>query len=319
MGDFSQELLAWYADHKRNLPFRENRDPYRIWVSEIMAQQTRIEAMTDYFNRFMVQFPDVQALAAADDDALRKAWQGLGYYNRAANLKKAAQIVAARGFPQEKAELEKLPGIGPYTAGAIASIAFGKRAAAIDGNVLRVYARIHDIHEDVARAKTKKAVEALVLEDMRKPYGDFTQALMELGALVCIPGTPRCSICPVKAYCQSENPALLPILPEKKKKQEEEKVFVVYTDGKRIHMEKRPDKGLLAGLYGFPEGEGRGIFLGSYDHVFTHKIWHVQGWLVHQTAAPMYAPEEIDGHMAIPSAFLPLYQRACKYLSEHSY
>lgn len=315
MSGFSKELLDWYGVHKRELPFRKNKDPYRIWVSEIMAQQTRIEAMTAYFDRFMAQFPTIHDLAMADEDALRKAWQGLGYYSRAKNLKKAAMIIDKAGFPETKEALMELPGIGPYTAGAIASIAFGKRAAAIDGNVLRVYARVHDIHEDVTKAPVKRKIEELVLADMEAPYGDFTQALMELGALVCIPGSPRCSLCPVKQYCKTTDADVLPILPPKKPKQEETKVFCVYTDGVRMHVEKRPEKGLLAGLYGFPEGEREGILLCRYDHVFTHKVWHVEGRLVMENVQPMYETGEIESSMAIPSAFAPLYEQAKKYLN----
>lgn len=321
---FARPLMDWYQAHHRDLPFRRDREPYHIWVSEIMAQQTRIEAMVQYYDRFMTLFPTVQDLAAADEDTLHRAWQGLGYYSRVRNLQKAAQIVAREGMPRSKKELQTLPGIGPYTAGAIASISFGEKAAAVDGNVLRVFARLYDIREDVTKPAVKREIEARVLDAMIEPYGEFNQAIMELGALVCTPGTPDCAGCPVNQWCLAKDPASLPVLPEKKRKTEEEKTFLIYTDGYRMHLEKRPAKGLLAGLYGFPEGEvskdTTGIHpLPRYDHVFTHKIWHISGWLVpveQGAMAQMYTPEEIEAGMAVPTAFQPLYKAACRLLAE---
>ena len=320
---FARPLMDWYQAHHRDLPFRRDREPYHIWVSEIMAQQTRIEAMVQYYDRFMTLFPTVQDLAAADEDTLHRAWQGLGYYSRVRNLQKAAQIVAREGMPRSKKELQTLPGIGPYTAGAIASISFGEKAAAVDGNVLRVFARLYDIREDVTKPAVKREIEARVLDAMIEPYGEFNQAIMELGALVCTPGTPDCAGCPVNQWCLAKDPASLPVLPEKKRKTEEEKTFLIYTDGYRMHLEKRPAKGLLAGLYGFPEGEvskdTTGIHpLPRYDHVFTHKIWHISGWLVpveQGAMAQMYTPEEIEAGMAVPTAFQPLYKAACRLLA----
>lgn len=321
---FARPLMDWYQAHHRDLPFRRDREPYHIWVSEIMAQQTRIEAMVQYYDRFMTLFPTVQDLAAADEDTLHRAWQGLGYYSRVRNLQKAAQIVAREGMPRSKKELQTLPGIGPYTAGAIASISFGEKAAAVDGNVLRVFARLYDIREDVTKPAVKREIEARVLDAMIEPYGEFNQAIMELGALVCTPGTPDCAGCPVNQWCLAKDPASLPVLPEKKRKTEEEKTFLIYTDGYRMHLEKRPAKGLLAGLYGFPEGEASKDTTGlhplpGYDHVFTHKIWHISGWLVpvdEGTLPEMYTPEEIEAVMAVPTAFQPLYKAACSLLAE---
>lgn len=320
---YSQALLDWYFENRRDLPFRRNRDPYRIWVSEIMAQQTRIDAMIPYFERFMTLFPDIPSLADADEDQLHKAWEGLGYYSRVRNLQKTARIVRETGLPESREELLKLPGIGPYTAGAIASISFGQKAAAVDGNVLRVYARLHDIHEDVMKPAVRRRVESLVLEAMIEPYGDFTQALMELGALVCIPGTPRCELCPIRAWCQAKDPAMLPVLPAKKKKQEEIHVFCLYTDGQGIRLVRRPSRGLLAGLYGFPEEEPpeglRRIRLEGYDHVFTHRVWHIQGWLVFTEEPEGLIPvETIDRDCAIPTAFAGLYRQARQILAEEN-
>lgn len=314
-------LLDWYQGSHRDLLFRQDRQPYHIWVSEIMAQQTRIEAMIPYYERFMKQFPTVQDLAAADEDTLHKAWQGLGYYARARNLQKAARILTETGFPETKEELMKLPGIGPYTAGAIASISFEQKAAAVDGNVLRVFSRLYDIQEDVMRPAVKRQIEKLVLDAMIRPYGDFTQALMELGALICTPGTPDCGSCPVNRWCRAGDPASLPVLPEKKPKKEEKKAFLVYCDGSRIHLEKRPASGLLAGLYGFPEGcpGPDAQLLAEYEHAFTHRIWHVQGWLV--PVAPdslpdMHTPEEIEASYAVPTAFATLYRKAAVWLQK---
>lgn len=322
-----EALLDWYRKNRRDLPFRRDRDPYHIWVSEIMAQQTRIEAMVPYYERFMTLFPTIRALAEADEDTLHKAWQGLGYYSRVRNLQKTARLTAAAGLPETKEELEKLPGIGPYTAGAIASIAFGQRAAAVDGNVLRVFSRLYDIRKDVMKPQTKRLIEQLVLQAMRKPYGDFTQALMELGALVCTPGMPDCSSCPVKPWCRALEPWTLPVLPEKKKKTEETKRFVLYTDGRRLYLEKRPARGLLAGLYGFPElepdmeaaAERSGLKLKGYDHVFTHRIWHIEGVMLPAEvdfSGEMHTLEEIEADFAIPTAFQPLYRQAAAILRD---
>ena len=199
---FPGALLAWYDQHRRSLPWRDEVSPYRTWVSEIMLQQTRVAAVLPYFHRFMEAFPTVEALAAAPEEKLMKLWEGLGYYSRARNLQKAAKIVASQGrFPDTYAGLLALPGVGDYTASAIASAAFGRREAAVDGNVLRVVMRLLDCREDIAEPKVKAAVRALVQERMPEKAEDirvFNQAMMELGATVCLPnGEPKCESCPV--------------------------------------------------------------------------------------------------------------------------
>ena len=279
-------LLDWYARNARHLPWRETKDPYRIWISEIMLQQTRVEAVKGYYARFMEALPDVAALAACPEDRLLKLWEGLGYYSRARNLKKAAEQIMESydgKLPADHAALLKLPGIGPYTAGAIASIAFGIPVPAVDGNVLRVRARVFGDDGDIAEQAVKKDAEKELLAFMQACYlngscntdntenpcdispklqtnahapGAFNQALMDLGATVCLPnGTPHCDICPWKDVCTAYKDDRIDALPVKKKKAprriEKRTVFLIM-DGERVVLQKRPAKGLLAGLYELP-------------------------------------------------------------------
>jgi len=290
--EIARELLAWYDKNRRNLPWRENTDPYRVWVSEIMLQQTRVEAARGYFIAFLERFPDVKALAGVDLEAVYKAWEGLGYYSRARRLWEAAQTVAKAGaFPQNYGEWIELPGVGAYTAAAIASICFGERALAVDGNVTRVVMRWRGMRDFATSPSAKRAVlEAgqVFLTDGRP--GDGNQALMELGATVCIPGAPRCALCPLQASCVGfarGDAAGLPIVPPKKGKSVEQMRVVVAVREGRVLVRVRPDKGLLAGQWEFPHGldEDAVRKLGlselreipSYRHVFTHKIWEMTG------------------------------------------
>lgn len=257
-------LLFWFDRHARILPWREEPTPYRVWISEIMLQQTRVEAVKPYFERFLQAFPDIEALAAAEEDRLLKMWEGLGYYNRVRNLQKAAQEILNRfggQMPGDYEELQTLPGIGSYTAGAVSSIAFGRKAPAVDGNVLRVISRVTASRRDIAEAATKKQMETLLLTVMPedKP-GEFNQALMEVGATVCIPrGEPLCGECPFSSLCLGYRHGLTGEIPVKKaakaRRIEERTVFLVY-DGERVLVRKRPAKGLLAGLYEFPNEIG---------------------------------------------------------------
>ena len=251
-------LLAWYDKEKRDLAWRKNSDPYRVWVSEIMLQQTRVEAVKEYYDRFMRELPTVEALAEADEDKLLKLWEGLGYYSRARNLQKAAKEVVARGgFSSEPKELQKLPGIGGYTAGAIASIAFGKRAPAVDGNVFRVMSRLTENPTVISEPKYKAYLE----EKLKEIYpeegvrcSDFTQSLMELGALVCKPLSPLCGVCPLSELCRARKngtQADFPVLPEKKEKRKEEIFVFLLVDNEGVYIERRKT-GLLKGMYGFP-------------------------------------------------------------------
>lgn len=300
-------LLDWYDVHKRTLPWRDTNDPYAVWISEIMLQQTRVETVLAYFPRFMALFPTVRALAEAPEQTLLKAWEGLGYYSRARNLQKAAkQVMDAFGgrLPRTAEELRALPGIGPYTAGAIASIAFGEKAPAIDGNVMRVVSRLTGIREDIsipgiARHLAQEAA-ALVPED--RP-GDFNQAMMDLGATVCLPGTPACDQCPLSGCCDAYAAGDAELLPIKMKARAPRQIAMgvgLVTSGGRILVAQRQEK-LLGGLFVFvlnekddtPAAMGKKLkalglsarFQGDIataNHVFTHQVWNMR--LMHFTA-----------------------------------
>lgn len=323
-------LLQWYGENARVLPWRSSPDPYRVLVSETMLQQTRVTAVLAYFERFMEQLPTVEALAAAEEDRLLKLWQGLGYYNRARNLQKAAkQIVSDFGgrFPDTPEALLSLAGVGEYTAGAIASIAFGIPVPAVDGNVLRVIARLIGSDLDIAKPAAKRQFKDRILAVMPKNSpGDFNQALMELGATVCLPsGAPQCGRCPAQTFCRAhleERTAELPVRsPKPARRVEERTVYLIFHEGKAA-LRRRPEKGLLAGLWEYPNepaGEdplaGWGICpretqrAGSGKHIFTHMEWHMTGQAV--TADSDALPpgwvwadrRELGQVYALPSAF----------------
>lgn len=300
-------LLAWYDSGRRILPWREEPTPYHVWLSEIMLQQTRVEAVKPYYDRFLQALPDIESLAAADEEKLLKLWEGLGYYNRARNLKKAAQILVSEyggRMPDDYEIILSLPGIGSYTAGAISSIAFGKAYPAVDGNVLRILARLRTDERDILQAGVKKSVEEELADVMPKDRpGDFNQALMELGAMVCIPnGAPKCDVCPWKELCRARAKGITGEFPKKagkKPRSIEKKTILVIQDAERVALRKRPEKGLLAGLYEFPSMKGNceeervlaylrelGLLplriraLPPAKHVFTHKEWHMTGFLI---------------------------------------
>lgn len=300
-------LLAWYDENKRILPWREDRNPYRIWVSEIMLQQTRVEAVKPYFDRFIRRLPDVKSLAEVQEETLLKLWEGLGYYNRVKNMQKAARVIMEEydgAMPSEYELLLKLPGIGSYTAGAVASIAFEKPVVAVDGNVLRIITRLTADETDILSEKFKKQIREELLKIVPAGRaGDFNQALMELGATVCLPnGAPKCEQCPWQEMCQARLQGRLNEIPYKKKKKArsvEPKTVLLLRDGERTLIRKRPDKGLLAGLFEFPtfdgwltteeiqreaERLGYGVLyveeLPQAVHVFSHKEWHMKGYLV---------------------------------------
>ena len=326
-------LLPWYRQHKRDLPWRADKDPYHIWLSEIMLQQTRVEAVKGYYHRFLSMLPTVEALANADDEVLHKLWEGLGYYSRVRNLKKAAQIIMAchnGEFPNEYSKVLKLPGIGEYTAGAICSIAFGQPTPAVDGNVLRVIARITDDATPIDLPAYKRSVQNALSEIYPPEAGDFTQALMELGATVCGPNRkPDCENCPCAGLClghHSGNAEELPVKqPKRTRRTEERTVFILSCDG-LYGLEKRPDKGLLAGLWQFPNVSGkleleqslkaveqRGLqpreVLRQVErkHIFTHIQWDMRGIYI-EVAAPAgsftwLSGEQIAEEAALPTAF----------------
>ena len=280
-------LLTWYADSHRDLPWRRDRDPYRVWVSEIMLQQTRVEAVIPYYERFLAALPDVAALAAAPDEQLLKLWEGLGYYSRVRNMKKAAnQILERGGFPRTAAELKKLSGFGDYTSGAVASIAFAQRVPAVDGNVLRVWARMTRMGESIRLPSVRRSCAADVLDAMPADAdpGLYNPALMELGATVCTPRSPRCLLCPVRAHCEAfaageaEDYPIAEAQPARPV--EAFTVYLIVENGRAL-VRKRPETGLLAGLWEFPHHlDGvRELPCEPLEvrHVFTHKIWHMRG------------------------------------------
>lgn len=311
-GELTHSLLEWYDRIRRDLPWRAETDPYRIWVSEIMLQQTRVETVIPYYHRFLRLFPDMRALADAQEEDLLAAWQGLGYYSRARNLQQGVrEVMSLYGgqAPDSREALLSLPGIGDYTAGAILSIAHNKPEPAVDGNVLRVFSRLMQIEEPIERPQTRRLIEAAVravMEPVHR-YGDITQALMELGALVCIPRNPRCQECPWTKFCIACKNQVQGSLP-KKKIQEPPRVVEIYTgilivDRKVLAM-KRPPKGLLASMWEFPSIEGKtantetegdqllcrrfrdmGVEISidsawrSLTHVFSHREWRMRIFL----------------------------------------
>lgn len=324
---YPEYLLPWFDENKRDLPWRKSKDAYSVWVSEIMLQQTRVEAAKEYYTRFLQELPTVFDLAACDDEKLMKLWEGLGYYSRARNLKKCAvQIVEEYGgvFPKEREKLIKLPGIGEYTAGSVSSIAFDEKNPAIDGNVLRVCARAEGDFTPVDNAERRKKLYARLREVYPDRAGDYTQSLMELGALVCLPDTPRCGECPLRGKCVAERDGLQAVLPVMPKKAEKKKtslaVFVIVTP-RGIALEKRAEKGLLAGMWQFPNVAAERVEeylaeLGVTDykvcgqkthtHVFTHKIWEMTAYLIETSsgvAAECFPIEKIEREISLPTAF----------------
>ncbi len=331
-------LLDWYRAHRRDLPWRKTRDPYAVLVSEIMLQQTRAETVIPYYHRFLTALPTVLSLAEADNDILHKLWEGLGYYSRVRNLSRAAKtVVSTYGgvIPADFDALLSLPGVGRYTAGAVASIAYDIPVPAVDGNVLRVLARLTGDDTDVLSPAAKTAAErALAPHVPTSGAGDFTQSLIELGALVCTPvKSPCCADCPLALLCVAAREGRQGALPVRNQKTvrrvQTRTVLVVRTPDGRVAIRKRPDRGLLAGLYEFPCMEGfadedavRAHLAGKEmsvsavtplppaKHLFTHIEWHMQGYAV--DIAPPAAlpqdwifatPDEIDGKYTIPSAY----------------
>lgn len=295
--DYAKRLLAWFDTNKRDMPWRKTRDPYAIWVSEIMLQQTQVDTVIPYYERFMNRFPTVHSLAEAALEEVYIYWQGLGYYRRAENLHKGAKMVDEiyQGvFPEDIDLVRKIPGIGPYTLGAVLSIAFHKPVPAVDGNVMRILARQFLINEDIAVSKNKKIFENKVMELMPDDPNRFNQALMELGALVCTPKNPNCGSCPVQELCQAYNRQVISEYPFKggKTKVLPIKYYVLMVQkGDSYWIEKRPQGGLLANLWGFPlieekkfeEIEDKLFEIKRFDsvtHVFTHRRWEMQPVLV---------------------------------------
>lgn len=335
--DIGQEILAWYRDNRRDLPWRKTSDPYEIWISEIMCQQTRVDTVIGYYTRFMERFPDIASLAAAEEEEVLVLWKGLGYYSRARNLWKAAKIVADRyggSFPDSLEAVRSLPGIGDYTAGAILSIAFNQAQTAVDGNVLRVVARLEGLEEDILLPAVKQRITGIVSRMLPPEHaGDFNQGLMELGALVCIPQNPRCSECPVQNSCIAHATGCQTELPLRKGKKQPSPELLLWapmiTDREgRILLEYRETETLLGRMWGVPLLEKTedamlgelfearyglslitGASLGNAEHVFSHKVWHMEAVNAQFLAEPLLPPalkwfgwEETD-MLAVPRAF----------------
>ncbi len=342
-------LTEWYRKNSRSLPWRKDRNPYRVWVSEIMLQQTRVETVIPYFERFMKRFPDVASLAESDDEELFKLWEGLGYYSRAANLKKAARTICARHqgkFPETYEEIIELSGIGPYTAGAISSIAFEQSRAAVDGNVLRVMTRLTENGQDITDAGFRSQVTKQ-LEQIYPPQGkgDFTQSLMELGAVICVPnGEPRCGECPLAFFCRAYHNGTQLRYPVKKKKAprkvEQKTVLILRVQDieDRIAIRKRDAGGVLAGMWELPNLNGilneqevlqwlsdKHITVkamsGEIDqkkqmkHIFTHIEWHMAYWIVDCDAVgegnglTWVTARQLENEIALPTAFKKVYKK----------
>ncbi|MFB4165962.1 A/G-specific adenine glycosylase [Alteribacillus sp. JSM 102045] len=263
VNEFQNDLISWYEHNKRDLPWRKTQDPYRVWVSEIMLQQTKVDTVIPYFNRFLEWFPTPEALAEADEEKVMKAWEGLGYYSRARNLQSAIkEVVEEYGgeVPASKKEFSSLKGVGPYTAGAVLSIAFDQAEPAVDGNVMRVFSRILLINEDIGKSKTRKMFEDIIPEFLEGVQpSQFNQALMELGAIVCTPKSPGCLLCPVQKHCAAREEGIQEELPVKEKKKAPKSkdmaaVILKNKDGQTL-FHQRGEKGLLARLWEYPNVE----------------------------------------------------------------
>lgn len=306
--EFQTDLITWFSREQRDLPWRKDQDPYKVWVSEIMLQQTRVDTVIPYFNRFIEKFPTIDALAFADEEDVLKAWEGLGYYSRVRNLQTAVKEVNEKYegiVPDTPKEITSLKGVGPYTAGAILSIAYSKPEPAVDGNVMRVFSRILSIWLDIAKPSSRKVFEEAVrnlISHENPSY--FNQALMELGALICTPTSPSCLLCPVREHCQAFEEGVQTELPIKSKKKSARKLnmaaAVLFTEDERVVIHKRPGKGLLANLWEFPNfeignsGSGRKQLLDLMEerykvdcslkpgvvtkiqHIFSHIVWDIE-------------------------------------------
>lgn len=340
-------LIAWYPEHARDLPWRRNQEPYHVWLSEIMLQQTRVEAVKDYYKRFLKELPDIKALAEVEEDKLLKLWEGLGYYNRARNLKKAAITIMESYdgvFPQTYEAIRELSGIGDYTAGAIGSICFDLPTPAVDGNVLRVYTRVMEDGSNIDKQTTKNAIrQELSTVYPKGSCGTFTQSLMELGATVCLPnGAPKCQECPLATICgayKNDTWQKYPVRDEKKSRKKEDKTVFILQCGDKVAVQKRNSKGLLAGLWEFPNVEGhlteqqaadiatewqtapQAMQMNyNYTHIFSHVEWRMTAYyMACQSLTDSFtwvSMEKLEAEVAIPSAFRPFVEVLRKQLDE---
>ncbi|RDW17444.1 A/G-specific adenine glycosylase [Oceanobacillus chungangensis] len=344
---FQQDLLSWYYQHKRDLPWRQDQDPYKVWVSEIMLQQTKVDTVIPYFYRFIDKYPTVYDLAAADEQEVLKAWEGLGYYSRAKNLQTAVrEVVASYGgvVPANPKELGSLKGIGPYTRGAILSIAYNQPEPAVDGNVMRVISRILKIEEDIAKVKTRNIIEKEVREIISKDDpASFNQAIMDLGSSICTPKAPACTFCPIQEHCRAYADGVQDELPIKSKAKKQKKIpyiaLLIKNENNEYVIEQRQDSGLLANLWQFPmvpiDEVGRkdlenwvfseyGLKVkikehkGNLKHVFSHIIWQLE---IYEAETINVASEDqrlrfVNIHEIKGYPFPVSHQKMMKYLSE---
>lgn len=336
--EMRDSLISWYRKCKRNLPWRADPTPYHVWVSEIMLQQTRVEAVKPYYARFLKELPTVEDLAKAEENTLLKLWEGLGYYNRVRNMQKAAQQIMIDfdgKFPDSYEAILSLKGIGTYTAGAISAFAYGQPKAAVDGNVMRVVSRILGSKEDIMKASVKKKIEEKLEKVIPvEAASDFSQGLIELGAMVCLPnGAPKCPECPVREWCKACREGLqgeIPVRTKQKARKEEKRTVFIFQDGEKTAIRKRPKRGLLAGLYEFPNVEGNlsmeeavayskkmGLIpvrvqeLGGAKHIFSHVEWEMTGYLIWvdelekscRESMLFVHPDEVEKEYPMPSAF----------------
>lgn len=349
LSDMVSPLLQWYDSHARILPWRESPEPYAIWISEIMLQQTRVEAVKPYFDRWMRAFPDLSSLANASEAEVLKLWEGLGYYSRVRNIHKTAKLVMEENggsLPSSFAALLRLPGIGEYTAGAVGSIAFQLPVPCVDGNVLRVVARLTADKTDVSTASAKKLFTEWVSDIIPKERpGDFNQAMMELGATVCLPnGLPKCDLCPIAFLCEARRQNRVteyPVKSGKRPRKVEKKTVLILLDETRTALRRRPESGLLAGLWEFPNMNGTltheevhqlliasGLKTASLTklknakHIFTHIEWEMTGYLAvveQRSSDPGISIKEVadfqwvginllEEKLVLPAAFKTYYQ-----------
>ena len=303
---FNDTLLNWYQANKRQLPWRETSDPFKIWLSEVMLQQTQVITVIPYFEKFITKYKDIDALANADEEALLKDWEGLGYYNRIRNFHHAVKEVQEKydsKVPSKPEEFFSLKGVGPYIGGAVQSIAFNNQLAAVDGNVLMVMTRLNRDSRDTTKVSVQKDIKNFIESDMPLEAGDFNQALMELGATICTPRTPKCVVCPVREHCEAFKEGEVMNYPVKKKAKKKAEyyynVFFILNDKNEVLLFKQEDD-LLKGMYELPRfdvdtslesiEEKYGLSLsqpsdaiGEHKHVFTHKIWFMEGYVVRTT------------------------------------
>ena len=297
---FQDAFLTWYQREKRNLPWRYNHDPYRIWISEIMLQQTRVDTVIDYFYRFMEQFPTIQDLANAPEDKLLKVWEGLGYYSRARNIQAAAKQIMEEFngvFPSTVDEIRSLKGIGPYTAGAISSIAFEIPEPAIDGNVMRVVSRLFCIEADIAKASSRRPFDEAMRKIISKDQpGDFNQAMMDLGSSICTPTSPQCESCPIQSYCQAYRENRQTDFPVKSKKLKPKDVYyvagIIENKHQELFLQQRPETGLLANMWLFPLEEITAARFKELQEQYDPSAWDLFSSSLVAEDSPDFFPEQ---------------------------